>query len=163
MVFFVASGGAKCFPFPKGGLAKISTKLWSTVTMKITVSNNLFEFIEVFIGKQQVEISCSPSSLVKKWTLLVIGIICFNYMTVVAYKTLLAGRGGSRGVKGAGTPLRFSIPNFLIIEIIGFCLITSSHKPNFHANHAHHAHHTQNWSVEPMTDFRLDPPLLAGI
>ena len=61
-----------------------------------------------------------------------------------------------RGVKGAQAPVRFQTPNFLKIEIIGFCLTTSSHKSNFHANHAHHA---QNWSVEPLSDFRLDPPL----
>ena len=49
----------------------------------------------------------------------------------------------------------FKLPNILKIEIIGFWHI-SSHKSNFHANHAHH---TQNWSVEPLSDFRLDPPL----
>ena len=43
------------------------------------------------------------------------------------------------------------------------CLITSSHKSNFHANHAHHTHHAQNWSVEPLSDFRLDPPLHSTI
>ena len=49
-----------------------------------------------------------------------------------------------------------------MIEIIGFGLTTSLHKFNFHANHthhAHHAHHAQNWSVEPLSDFHLDPPL----
>ena len=64
-----------------------------------------------------------------------------------------------RGAKEARSPVKFKIRNFLIIEIIGFCLATSSHKSNFHANHAHHTHHAQNWSVEPLSDFRLDPPL----
>ena len=53
----------------------------------------------------------------------------------------------------------FKLPNFLKIEIIGYCVTTSSHKSNFHANQAHHTHHAQNWSVEPLSDFRLDPPL----
>ena len=53
----------------------------------------------------------------------------------------------------------FKLPNFLQIEIIGFCLTTSMHKSNFHADHAHHTHNAQNWSVEPMSDFCLDPPL----
>ena len=64
-----------------------------------------------------------------------------------------------RGAKGAQAPVRFQTPNFLKIEIIGFCLTTSPHKSNFHANHAHHNHHAQNWNVEPLSDFRLDPPL----
>ena len=53
----------------------------------------------------------------------------------------------------------FKLPNFLKIEIIGFCLTASLHKSNFHTNHAHHAHHAQTWSVEPLSDSRLDPPL----
>ena len=65
-----------------------------------------------------------------------------------------------RGAKGARAPVRFYIPNFLIIEIIEFCL-ASSHKSNFHADHTHHTNHAQNWSVEPLSDFRLDPPLLT--
>ena len=68
-------------------------------------------------------------------------------------------RGGSRGGEGARAPVRFYAPNFLKIEIIGFCLTTSSHKSNFYANHAHNTYHAQNWSVEPLPDFRLDPPL----
>ena len=44
-------------------------------------------------------------------------------------------------------------------EIIGFCFTTSSHISNFPANHAHHAHLAQSWSVEPLSDFHLDPPL----
>ena len=62
-----------------------------------------------------------------------------------------------RGAKGAQAPVRFKLPNFLKIEIIGFCL----NKSNFHANHAHHTHNAQNWSVEPLSDFRLDPPVTS--
>ena len=47
----------------------------------------------------------------------------------------------------------FKLPNFTKIEIIGFCLTKSLHKSNFHTSHAHHA---QTWSVEPLSDFRLD-------
>ena len=43
--------------------------------------------------------------------------------------------------------------------MIGFCLTTSSHKFNFRAYHAHHTHNAQNWSVETLSDFRLDLPL----
>ena len=64
-----------------------------------------------------------------------------------------------RGAKGARAPSDLKLPNSLKIEIIGFCLTTSSHKSNFHANHAHHTHNAQNWSVEPLSDIRLDPQL----
>ena len=64
-----------------------------------------------------------------------------------------------RGTKGLEPRSDFKLPNFLKIEIIGFCLKTSLHKSNFHANHAHHAYHAQNWSVEPLSDLSLDPPL----
>ena len=67
------------------------------------------------------------------------------------------GEGGSRPRSD------FKLPNFLKIEIIGFCLTTSSHKSNFHANHANHTHNAQSWSVEPLSDFRLDPPLESYI
>ena len=44
-------------------------------------------------------------------------------------------RGGSKEGKGGSSPGH----NLLkIIEIIGFCLTTSLHKSNFHANNAHH-------------------------
>ena len=52
------------------------------------------------------------------------------------------------GGEGGSSPGQILIPNFLIIEVNGFCLTTSSHKSNFHANHAHHIHHAQNFSVE---------------
>ena len=48
------------------------------------------------------------------------------------------------------------VPNFLKIEIIGFCLTTSLHKSDFLAKHAHHTRHAQTWSVEPLSDFHLD-------
>ena len=63
---------------------------------------------------------------------------------------------GGRGLEPRSD---FKLLNFLIIEIIWFCLTTLSHKSNFHANHANHTHHAKNWSVEPLPDFRLDPPL----
>ena len=55
----------------------------------------------------------------------------------------------------------FKLPNFLKIEIIGFCLTTSLHKSNFQASQAYHTHHVQNWSIEPLSEFRLDPPLVS--
>ena len=61
--------------------------------------------------------------------------------------------------EGGSTRSDFKLLKFLKIEINGFCLTTSLNKSNFHANHTHHAHHAQNWSVEPLSDFRLDPPL----
>ena len=67
-----------------------------------------------------------------------------------------------RGAKGTRALVRFYIPNLLIIEIIGFCLTTSLHKSNFHANYPHHTHHAKNWSVEPLSDFCLDPSLVGG-
>ena len=76
----------------------------------------------------------------------------------------MVSRGGSRGGRRGLEPRSdCKIPNFLKIEIIGFCLTTSSHKSNFHASHAHHTHNAQNWSVEPPSDFRLDPPLVASL
>ena len=73
-------------------------------------------------------------------------------------------RGGSRwGRRGLEPRSNVKLPNFLKIDIIGFCLTTSSRKSNFHANHTHHTHNSQNWSVEPLPDFRLDPPLLSPL
>ena len=76
------------------------------------------------------------------------------------FTNMLVTRGGSRGGRRGLEPRSdFKLPNFLKIEITGFCLPTSLHKSNFHTSHAHYTHHTQNWSVEPLSDFRLDPPL----
>ena len=47
------------------------------------------------------------------------------------------------GGEGGSSPGQILIPNLLIIEIIGFCLTTSSHKSNFHANHTHRTRHAQ--------------------
>ena len=70
-------------------------------------------------------------------------------------------RGGSRGGRRGLEPRSdLKLPNSRKIKIIGFYLSASSHKSNFHANHAHHTHRAKNWSVEPLSDFRLDPPLL---
>ena len=57
----------------------------------------------------------------------------------------------------------FKLPNFLKIEIIGFCLTASLHKSNFHASHAHHTFHAQTWNVEPLSDFRLEASSQAGL
>ena len=83
-----------------------------------------------------------------------------HFSSSVSAILLPNGRGRSRGGRrGLESRSDFKLPNFLKIEIIEFCLTTSSHKSNFHANHAHHTHNAQNWNVEPLSDLRLDPPL----
>ena len=78
------------------------------------------------------------------------------------FTNMLVTRGGSRGGRRGLEPRsHLKLPKFLKIEITGFCLTTSLHKSSLHANHAHHTHHTQNWSVEFLSDFGLDPPLLV--
>ena len=84
-------------------------------------------------------------------------IIVAEKQNIYKYKT--EQRQIQRGRWGLKPRSDFKLPNFLKIEMIGFCLTTSSHKSNFHANHAHHTHNAQNWSVEPRSDLRLDPSM----
>ena len=83
----------------------------------------------------------------------------FSFFSFATNLTVFYRDGSRVGQKGLEPRSEFKLPNFLKIEIIGFCLTTSSHKSNFHANLAHHTNNSQIWSVEPLSDFRLDPPL----
>ena len=85
-----------------------------------------------------------------------------NCLTCVHLQIYFIRGGSIGGPRGLEPRSDFKLPNFLKIEIIGFCLTTSLHKSNVHANHAHHTHHAQNWSVEPLSDFRLDLPLCVS-
>ena len=75
------------------------------------------------------------------------------------------GRGVNRGVsrvgrRGLEPRSDFKLPNFLKLEIIGFCLTTSSHKSNFHANHANHTHNAQKLTC--IAPVRFSPGSATG-
>ena len=164
-----------------GALYNDSSKAFDTISHSLLldklpsygITNGEFGWFKdyLFLRKQSVEINGTITNAYPVYTGVpqgsILGLLLFllhisdieRYLGHSSIITYVEQRRIQRGAKGARAPIRFYIPNFLINEIIGFCLTTSSHKSNFYANHAHYTHHAQNWSVEPLSDFCLDPLL----